>query len=90
MRCKISRRVFEASGLDEDNVNVTLNWVLGYFSSKNKYISLICHIVDAHDEQAEVEIEDSIISKLDAKFGGHADSLVSTLLAIAYGLGGAE
>ncbi len=90
MKCKVSQRVFVASGRDEDNINVTLNWLLGYFSKKNKNVRMVCSLAEAEDAQIDVEIEDSIIGKLDDKFGEHGDALISTLLVIAYGLGGAE
>jgi hypothetical protein len=90
MRCKISRRTFDASGRDEDNINVTLNWLLGYFSKQNKNVELVRHLTEADDLKVEVEVEESIIGKLDVKFGEHTDSFISVILVIAYALGGAE
>jgi len=90
MKCKISQRVFDASGKDEDDINATLNWILGYFSQGNRNRGLILHLIEDDDVMIDVEIDDSIISSLDKKFMNHSDSLISTVLAISYGLGGAE
>lgn len=90
MKCKVSRRVYDASGQSERNINVTLNWVLGYFSKRNKNVGLVCSLTEAEDTQVEVEIEDDIAQKMDGKFGTHSEPLVSALLVVAYALGGAE
>ncbi len=90
MKCKVSQRVYDASGQSERNINVTLNWVLGYLSKRNKNVKLVCSLAEAEDTWVEIEIENSIAEEMDVKFGTHANTLVSALLVVAYALGGAE
>ncbi|NFV79009.1 hypothetical protein [Magnetospirillum aberrantis] len=90
MMVRISARVFDAAGRDAGELDATLNWVLGYFSKKCPNVGLLTHLAESGGSTVTVEISDEVASKILNKFGECKDSLVSTLLSVAYSLGGME
>jgi hypothetical protein len=90
MKVNVSRLVYEASGRDEGSLDATLNWVLGYFSKQNPHTHLLTHLTEVDGSAIAVEISDENVKKINVKFGSFSDALVSTLLIVAYSLGGME
>ncbi len=90
MMVRISERVFDAAGRDAGELNATLEWILGYFSKKSPNIGLLTHLAEKDGTTVAVEISDDIIEKIQRKFGDCNEVLISTLLSVAYSLGGME
>ncbi len=90
MKVKISQRVFAAADKSETKVNGTLSWIMGYMSELNKNVGILRHLKEEDDQTVEVNVKDEIVNDVVAVFGSCDDRLISTLLVIAYGLGGRE
>jgi hypothetical protein len=90
VKVNISKFVFDVAGQDAGNLDATLNWILGYFSKRNPHVRLLTYLTEAGGSTVEVEISDETANKINVKFGEISDALVSTLLIVAYSLGGME
>lgn len=90
MDVKISEQVWAAAGKDNGDVNGTLDWILGYLSTSNPNVALMGSIRETEPPTVTVSIDDQTAQQIKLRFGRCEDGLISTLLAVAYALGGQE
>lgn len=90
MNVKITELTWNASGKRQGNINGTLDWILGYLDPNNSNLNLI-HELDINSiPSISICIQDNIAEDIYLRFGAVDDRLVSTLLILAYALGGQE
>jgi hypothetical protein len=91
MKVKIPNSLFSRAGKSEANINNTLNWILGYISSKNKPNDLFTLLTIETSPSTIVTINEDIIEQIIIKFKPEDyDQTISILLVIAYSLGGMD
>lgn len=90
MKLKISKSVWDASGQDSGNAIGTLNWILGYIDPNNANVNLFSTLDINQTPSITIDVPEYIVHEIKSRFGSVDEKLVSTLLVIAYVLGGQE
>jgi hypothetical protein len=91
MNVKIPALIYQRSGKSADNINNTLNWILGYFSSKYKPQEFLSLLDIKNTATTEISIEEALIEQIKIKMNPKDYSrTVSILLVFAYSIGGME
>lgn len=90
MKVKIPKEIYKRAGNSEDNINVTLADILGYFTSSNNPDELFA-LIDVRNQAtatATVNIDDNTIEQVNIKFNSDAyDIIIAKLLVFAYCVG---
>lgn len=91
MEIKISQRVWDASGHSQANINGTLDWILGYLAPENRNMMLMKYIrEDTVKNTITITIDNATKEQIEKRFGDCNNEMISSILAVAYALGGQE
>ena len=82
--------IFKASGSSIENINMTLQWILGYFDNDEPNLNLLSLINTDTSKSIEIDLIPKVAALVQDKFRYINDNLIQTLLVFGYSLGGIE
>jgi hypothetical protein len=90
MKIRIHENIFKASGSSIENINMTLQWILGYFDNDEPNLNLLSLINTDTSKSIEIDLIPKVAALVQDKFRYINDNLIQTLLVFGYSLGGIE